>query len=284
MALTLTLAAFALISGLSQNPPLAEAAAPAAAPAPALQPDVDPPGWLISVRALAPATATDPQHLALGVGLSHSGAYRAAVQYQPTETGRVAFIHASLGVRVLARETWQVALDLEHAQARPVRRGFHGSGWDLDFHERHQFSMGTASIKWRDPKFFGLVGGLEVGAGKMHVWRLVSARAGAANLSVSPDPILESSAAVGMLGLRMGRALFWSIEGQARVRVIGAGRSRGGEVPFAHLTAEWDVTRQLFRSKKLGRASLGLTGTHATSRRAVTYFQNGVGLVFLAAF
>ena len=239
---------------------------------------------MIAVRALTPATTTDPQHLALGVDLSHTGAYRASVQYQPTETGRVGFIHASIGVRVLARETWQVALDLEHAQARPVRRGFRGSGWDLDFHERHQVSMGAASIQWRDSQWLGLVNGFEVGTGRMHVWRLVSARAGAANLSESPDPILESSAPIGMLGLRMGRPLFWGIEGQARVRVIGAGRSRGGEVPFAHMTAEWDVTRQLFRSKMLGRASLGLTGTHATSPRAVTYFQNGVGLVFRAAF
>jgi hypothetical protein len=282
MTLPLTLAAVALISGLSQNPPLAEAAAPP--PAPVAQPDVQPPGWMISVRALTPATTTDPQHVAVALGLAHRGAYRAAVQYQPTETGRVGFIHASLGFRVLARETWQVALDFEHAQARPVRRGFIGSGWELDFHDRHQFSIGTASIQWRDPRFFGLVGGLEVGGGRMHVWRLVSARAGAANLSLSPDPILESAAPVGMLGLRLGRHLFWGLDGQARVRVMGAGRSRGGEVPFAHMTAEWDVMRQLFRSKKLGRATLGLTGTHATSPRAVTYFQNGVGLVFRAAF
>ena len=285
MTLTLTLAAVALISGLSQNPPLAEAVAPPApVPAAAAQPDVQPPGWMISVRALTPVTTTDPQHLALAVGVAHSGAYRAAVEYQPTATGRVGFIQASLGVRVLARETWQVALDLEHAQARPIRRGFRGSGWDLDFHERHQSSIGTASVQWRDPQWLGLVDGLEVGAGRMHVWRLVSARAGAANLSLSPDPILESSAPVGMLGLRMGRSLFWGLDGRARVRVIGAGRSRGGEVPFAHMTAEWDVTRQLFRSKKLGRATLGLMGNHATSSRAVTYFQNGIGVVFRAAF
>ena len=284
MSSTLTLAAFALISGLNQNPPLAEAAAPPTAPVPVAQAEVQPPGWLISVRALTPVTTTDPQHVAGVVGLAHTGAYRAAVQYQPTETGRVGFIHALLGFRVLARETWQVALDLEHAQARPVRRGFRGSGWELDFHDRHQFSMGTASIQWRDPRFFGLVSGLEVGAGRMHIWRLVSARAGAVKLSASPDPILESAAPVGMIGLRIRRSLFWGLHSQAHVRVIGAGRSRGGEVPFAHMTTEWDVTRQLFQSKKLGRAALGFTGTHATSPRAVTYFQNGVGLVFRAAF
>jgi hypothetical protein len=50
-------------------------------------------------------------------------------------------------------------------------------------------------------------------------------------------------------------------------------------VPFAHATVEWDVTRQLFRG-----TFLGVSGTHATSPRAVTYFQNGIGLVFRAAF
>lgn len=175
-------------------------------------------------------------------------------------------------------------MDLEHAQARPVRRAFRGSGWELDFHERHQYSLGTASITWRDGLIFSLIDTLEVGAGRMHVWRLVSARAGAANLSESPDPILESSAPVGMLGLKLSTPLFWGLDARAHVRMIGAGNSPGGEVPFAHATVEWDVMRQLFQSKKFGRAALGVTGTHATSPRAVTYFQNGVGLVFRAAF
>ncbi len=286
MAFTLTVAAFALISGLSQNPPLAEAApsAPVKADVPAPQADGTPPVWALSLRALGPVTTTDPQHLAVAVGLARTGAYRAAVEYQPTASGRVGFIHAALGVRVRTRETWQLALDLEHAQARPVRRGFRGSGWELDFHERHQLSLGTASVTLREPRLFGLVNGFEVGTGRMHVWRLVSARAGAARLSASPDPILESSAPVGMLGFTAGRPLFWALDARARVRVIGAGRSRGGEVPFAHMTVEWDVTRQIFQSKKFGRGSLGLTGTHATSARAVTYFQNGVGFAFRAAF
>jgi len=281
MASTLTLAAFALISALSQNPPLAEAVA---APAPAVQSDARPPAWMISVRALAPTSTTDPAQVAVGVGVAHTGAYRAAVQYQPTTERRLGFIHASLGRRVLARETWEMALDLEHAQARPVRHAFRGTGWELDFHERQQFSIGTVSVTWREPKLFGLVSAIEVGAGRMHVWRLVSARAGADRLSQSPDPILESSAPVGMLGLSAGRPLFWGFGAQARVRLIGAGHSPGGEVPFAHATVEWDVTRPLFQSKKFGRATLGLTGTHATSPRAVTYFQNGVGVVFRAAF
>src|SRR5688572_7654815 len=286
MALTLTLAAFALISGLSQSPPLVEAsaAAPAPAPAPATQSDVRPPSWVVSMRALGPATTTDPQHVGVALGLAHTGKYRAAALYQPTEKGRVGFFHASLGIRVRSRETWQLAFDLEHTQARPVRRGFQGSGWELDFHDRHQFSIGTASIHWRDGLFFALIDELEVGAGRMHVWRLVSARAGAADLSRAPDPILESSAPVGMLGLKMSSPLFWGLDGRAHVRLIGAGRSPGGEVPFAHATVEWDVTRQIFQSKKFGRGLLVLTGTHSTSPRALTYFQNGVGLVFRAMF
>ena len=236
------------------------------------------------MRALAPATTTDPQQTAVVVGLAHAGKYRTSVQYQPTAEHRMGFVQASLGLRVFARESWELALDLEHAQARPVRRAFRGSGWELDFHERHQLSIGTASLTWRDAKFFGLVGAIEAGGGRMHVWRLVSARAGVDRLSPSPDPILESSAPVGVIGLRMARPLFWGINAQAHVRAIGAGRSPGGEVPFAHATVDWDVTRQLFQSKKLGRGFLGVTGTHSTSPRAVTYFQNGLGLVFRAAF
>jgi hypothetical protein len=280
MSLTLTLAALGLISGLSQNPPLAETTAtPGAVPAPAAPSDARPPGWEIFVRALTPATTTDPQQVAVAAGLAHRGAYRAAVQYQPNDQGRFGFIDASLGFRVIGRDTWQLALDLEHAQARPIRRGFQGSGWELDFHDRHQVSMANATIDWRDGRLFSLIDGIEIGGGRMHVWRLVSARAGAANLSESPDPILESSAPVGMLGLKMSSPLFWGLNGHAHVRVIGAGRSKGGEVPFAHATVEWDVTRQLFRG-----TFLGVSGTHATSPRAVTYFQNGIGLVFRAAF
>ncbi|MEO6222943.1 MAG: hypothetical protein ABIP90_06815, partial [Vicinamibacterales bacterium] len=200
-----------------------------------------------------------------------------------TPAGRVGLIHAALGVRLLKRETWQVALDVEHTQSRSVRRLFRGYGWELDGHDRHQLSVGRAQIKWSDRRFFGLIGAVEVGAGRMHLWRLVSARSGADSLSASPDPILESSAPVGLLGLSAARPLFWGLEAQTRLRVIGGGRSRGGEVPFAHGTAEWDLTRQLFRSKKFGRGFLGLTGTHATSSRAVTYFQNGLGLSFRLA-
>ncbi|HUR21245.1 MAG TPA: hypothetical protein VMZ90_10580 [Vicinamibacterales bacterium] len=285
MTFTLTLA-FALISGLSQHPPLADApTAPAAvAASPAPQSDARPPKWVISVRALAPATSTDPQKSRVVVGVAHAGAYRASLQYQDAQEHGVGFVQASLGVRVLARQTWELALDAEHAQARPVRRAFSGNGWELDFHERHQLSIGTASLTWREPKLFGLITALELGGGRMHVWRLVSARAGADSLSPSPDPILESSAPVGILGLTVERGLVWGFTARAHARAIGAGRSPGGEVPFAHATVDWEVTRQLFHSKKFGRAFAGLTGNHSTSPRAVTYFQNGLGFGFRLAF
>jgi hypothetical protein len=239
---------------------------------------------VLSIRALGPVATTDSQDAAVGVGVAHTGSYRAAVEYQPAAGHRVGFVHASLGLRVLARETWELALDLEHAQARPVRRAFRGTGWALDFHERHQLSIGMASLTWREPRLFGLVSAIEVGTGRMHVWRLVSARAGADSLSQSPDPVLESSAPVGIVGLTIGRPLFWGFDARAHVRAIGAGRSPGGEVPFAHATVEWDLARQLFQSKKFGRATLGLTGTHATTPRAVTYFQHGLGVALRVAF
>lgn len=280
MTWTLTLAALTLVSGLSQDPPLAEDPPPVVAS----QADVHPPGWLFSIRAVAPVTTTDPQHVAAGVGLEHTGKYRMAFEYQPSEAGRLGMIHAALGARILTRDTWQLAVDLEHSQARPTRRLFQGSGWELQGHERHQLSMGTVSVNWRQRRIAGLISGVEAGYGRMQIWRFVSARASNSLLNNSPDPILESWAPVGVLGVSATRGLFWGFEGRARLRLIGAGRSRGGEVPFAHLTTEWDVTRQVFQSKTFGRGSLGFVGNHATSTRAVSYFQNGVGLTFRLAF
>jgi hypothetical protein len=87
-----------------------------------------------------------------------------------------------------------------------------------------------------------------------------------------------------VLGVSAAHDLVFGFEGRARFRLIGAGHSRGGEVPFAHFATEWDVTKQVFESKTFGRGSLGLVGNHATSTRAVSYFQNGVGLTFHLAF
>jgi hypothetical protein len=284
--MTSLLASLALVVGLQQLPPLAEAV-PAESPAsdaPSVQTEIPLPNWVISVRTLQPVTTTDPQHLGVTAGITHTGAYRANVQYQPADRGRFGMISATLGIRLLTRNSWQLAVDIEHTQARPVRRLIKASGWELAGHDRHQLSLGTATVQRNDAPWFGLVRAFEIGAGRMQVWRLVSASAGAARLSTSPDPILESAAPVGLLGVTLARQLFWGFEGHTRFRLIGAGRSRGGEVPFAHLTAEWDVTRQIFHAGRLGRGFLGLAGSHATSPRAATYFQNGVGLAFRLAF
>lgn len=280
MTWTLTLAALSVISGLSQQPALADGPP---SPTLAVQGEVRPPAWVISVRAVAPVTSTDPQHVAAAIGFEHRGRYRMVAHYQPTEHGRLGMVRAAFGMRLLTRDTWQLALDLEHEQARPTRRLFQGSGWELQGHERHQLSAGTVSINWNERRFFGLVTGVEAGYGRMQVWRLVSARAGG-QLNNSPDPVLESWAPVGVLGVSAARDLVFGFEGRARFRLIGAGHSRGGEVPFAHFATEWDVTKQVFQSKTFGRGSLGLVGNHATSTRAVSYFQNGVGLTFRLAF
>jgi len=281
MPWSLTLASLALVSALSQQTPLAEGPPP---PSAAQAEASRPPGWLLSVRVVAPVTTTDPQHVTVAGGLAHSGAYRMAVQYQPSDVGRLGLIHTSLGLRVINRPGWQLAFDLEHSQARPVRRLFRGRDWELDGHERHQLSIGMASVRWHERRFFGLVDEVEFGYGRMHIWRLVSARAGSVNLGDAPDPILESAAPVGIVGLRLGHRLLFGLEGQAHVRVIGAGRSRGGEVPFAHLTADWAVSRQIFQSRIFGRGSLGVVGNHATNYRAVAYFQHGLGVAFRVAF
>jgi hypothetical protein len=287
--MTSLLASLALVVGLQhapQLPPLADgvpSAPPASDPA-IVQAEVPLPAWVISVRTLQPVTTTDPQHLGVTGGIAHTGAYRANLQYQPSDRSRFGMISAALGVRLLTRDSWQVAVDIEHTQARPVRRLIKGSGWELAGHDRHQLSLGTATVQRNNAPWFGLVRAFEVGAGRMQVWRLVSASAGVDRLSASPDPILESGAPVGLVGMTLVRQLFWGFEGHTRFRLIGAGRSKGGEVPFAHLTAEWDVTRQIFHAGKLGRGFLGLAGSHATSARAATYFQNGVGLAFRLAF
>lgn len=291
MTPTFLLASLAMISGLSQQPPappppLAEGSSVSAV-ADRVPPKQDTPvaSWVVSIRSLHPATTTDPQHVAFALGVAHAGPYRANVQYQPSDSGRFGMIHAALGLRLLSKGSWKLAVDLEHTQARPVRRLAKGDGWELAGHDRHQVSLGTATILPADAPWLGLVQGVEVGGGRMQVWRLVSATsAERGRLSASPDPILESSASVGMVGLIVSHQLFWKLEGQSRLRLIGAGRSRGGEVPFAHLTAEWDVFRQVFQSARFGRGYLGVTGTHATSPRAATYFQNGVGIAFRLAF
>lgn len=242
------------------------------------------PAWQMSVRALTPVTTTDPQHVGVAVGVSRTGTYRAAILFQPSERGGLGMIHGALGLRLFDRAAWQLSVDLEHTQVRASRRLFVGTGWQLNGHDRQQVSLVTGTVRWRERRVWGLIRGVEAGAGRMQVWRLVSARAGSDLLNSSPDPILESGAPVGMFGILAERSLMWGFAAEARVRVIGAGNSPGGEVPFAHLTAHWDVTRRIFGSAGSRRVEIGLSGSHATSPRAVSYYQNGLGLALRFAF
>ena len=283
MTLSVAIAALGLVSAMSQAPSGTEAppSTPVAQSAPVPSRE-----WLVSARILAPTTTTDPKQVVGSLGMVREGAFRMAALYQPSNTGlgRLGVIHVSVGGRVLRRDTWQLSIDGEHSQARPVRRLFRGNGWDLDGHERYQLSIGVASLRWRERRFLGLVDEVELGFGRMHIWRGVSASVGKVTLNSLPAPILDSLAPVGVLGLRAGHRLIFGFEGQAHVRLIGAGHSRGGEVPFAHATIDWQVTRQLFRSKTFGNAFAGVSGNHATSPRAVSYFQNSLGAIFRLAF
>lgn len=242
------------------------------------------PVWQIGMRVSNPMTSTDPQHVAAGLEIRRAGRYRTGLRYQPSETDPLGLIHASMGFRLLRRTTVDVAFDLDFTQVWADRRLFRGTGWQLEGHDRRRLSLGTMTIQSRQGRYLGIIEGIELGAGRMYIRRLVSAREGSALLSPQPDPILVSSGPVGVIGLRLARPLFWGFRGNAHVRVIGAGRSRGGEVPFAHVTSEWEITRQLFRSGKLGRGFLGVTGNHASSARAASYFQNGLGLTFRIAY
>ncbi len=242
------------------------------------------PLWHLSVRVLTPVTPTDPQHIGVGVGLARTGTYRAAAHFQPAERGGLGMVHGALGLRVFDRSSWQLSVDLEHTQVRATRRLFVGVGWQLNAHDRQQVSLVTGVVQWREKRILGLIRGIEAGGGRMQVWRRVSARAGSDVLNSSPDPILESGAPVGILGLLAERSLGWGFSAEARVRVIGAGHSPGGEVPFAHVTAHWDLTRPIFASTGARRMELGLSGSHASSPRAVSYYQNGLGLALRVVF
>lgn len=282
MAWTWALTALAAVAGVTP------AAAPVVDDPPAAkvaQASHDlPPIWQISMNVSGPVTSTDPQHVAVGIGAGRSGRYRAGFRYQPAENDLLGLIHSRLGFRLLRRDSLDVAFDLDFTQVWADRRLFRGTGWELEGHDRRRLSLGIVSILPRERRYLGLIAGIELGAGRMYIRRLVSARVGSESLNSRQEPILISSGPVGMIGLRMTRPLFWGFTGDAHVRVIGAGRSRGGEVPFAHLTTEWGVTRRVFASQRFGRGEFGVTGNHASSARATTYFQNGLGLTFRIAF
>jgi hypothetical protein len=246
--------------------------------------DVATPRWQVEMRVAAPATTTDPQHVGVALGVGRAGAIRIGARFQPQETSLVGFLHAALGVRLHTSARWTIALDAEHSHVWAARRLYRVNGFQLEGHDRRQLSLGVVSAMASQARWFGVVDGVEVGAGRMHIRRLVAGRAGSAALNDSLVPILESEAPVGMVGLRLSHSLPLGFLGQARARLIGAGNSPGGEVPFAHGTVEWDVTREIFRSSKYGTGRLGLAGNHATNPRAASYYQNGIGATLKIVF
>ncbi len=260
--------------------------APAADPA-LLAPPVDVEReslWQVAVRVAAPVTTTDPQHVGVSLGIGRAGTYRTGIRYQPAESDFFGFVHATMGWRLAHGDRWTVALDLEHTRVWAASRLYRADGFQLEGHDRRQLSLGTLSAVSSGRRFFGLVDGVEIGAGQMRIRRLVAGRVGHELLNPDLVWILDSAAPVGMVGARLARPLRWGFTGHARVRLIGAGRSRGGTVPFAHVTAEWEVMRRLFRSSRLGQGNIGLTGVHASSSRAATYYQNGLGVALKIAF
>lgn len=260
-------------------------AAPVTVPDPAAQEaGTAPPLWRLSMRVAAPMTATDPPHVSAGIGIARAGRYRLSANYQPSESTALGGIQATLGLRLLRRESMDLNFDLDYSQVWADRPLFRGTGWQLNSHDQRRVSLGTLSVQLRNRRFFGLVEGVEVGAGRMYIRRLVSARAGSTPLNALQDPILISSGPIGMVGVRLHRPLFWGVNATGHVRVIGAGRSRGGELPFAHLATDWSLTKPVFASKRFGRGEFGLTGNHSSSSRAATYFQNGLGLTLRIAF
>ena len=246
--------------------------------------DVKTPQWQVEMRVAAPATTTDPQHIGVAIGAGRSGRLHLGARFQPQETEPFGFLHATAGVRLHASARWTIALDLEHSHVWAARRLYRVNGFQLEGHDRRQLSLGVVSAMAPAARWFGVVDGVEVGAGRMHIRRLVAGRAGSSALNDALVPILESEAPVGMLGVRLSRQLPWGLQAQGRARLIGAGHSPGGEVPFAHATFDWDVTRPIFRSTKYGTGRLGLSGTHATNARAATYYQNGVGVTLKIVF
>lgn len=240
--------------------------------------------WQVALRVSAPATTTDPQHVGVSLGVGRSGAYRVALRYTPSETTALGFVHGTLGLRLLESERWTVAADVEHSRVWSARRLFRTGGFQFEGHDRRWLTLGVVSARASHRRWFGLIDGFEVGGGRMVIRDMVAGRVGSTALNEEPVLVLKTAAPVGMLGLTMSRPLFWGLRGGARVRVIGAGHSRGGVVPFAHAVVDWEVTRTIFRSGRHGHGTFGVAGNHASSNRAATYYRNGLGLTLKIAF
>lgn len=275
----------AMLFTLSSLPTLP---APVAAEDPSLisQPERATPGadWQLAMRVAGPLTTTDPQHVGIAIGVGRSGAYRAGLRYQPSETSALGFMYGTIGLRLQSTDQWTIAADVEHSHVWSARRLYRTGGFQFEGHDRRWVSLGVVSARASHRRWFGLIDGVEIGAGRMVIRNMVAGRVGSTALNDEPVLILKTSAAVGMLGVTMSRPLFWGLSGDGRVRVIGAGHSRGGVVPFAHAILDWEVSKTIFRSSSHGRGTLGLTGTHSTSDRSATYYQNGVGIALKIAF
>lgn len=241
--------------------------------------------WQLAMSVLAPLTTTDPNHIGTAFGVGRQGRIRAGARYQPSESDLRGFIHATLGLTLRESASARLAADFEYSHVWASRRLFQTRAFQFEGHDRRQVYLGVVSLQRTDGRrWWGLVDGVEIGAGRMHVRDLVAGRVGGTVLNPDPVAVLKSVAPVGMVGATLSRPLPLGLDGSARLRVFGAGHSRGGVVPFAQASVEWEVVRQVFSSPRYGRGALGLAGTHATHTRSPLYFQNGVGLTLKIAF
>lgn len=270
-------AAFLLASGV---PPAAGDPALLSVPAQAqTQPE-----WQLAMRVAAPLTTTDPRHVGPSVGVGRSGKYRAGLRYQPSGSDLLGFVHGTFGVRLLSTARWNIAADVEHSRVWSARQLYRSGTFRFEGHDRRWLYLGVISARASHRRWAGLIDGFEVGAGKIVIREQVAGRVDGTSLNDSPVLVLKTEAPVGMLGVTVSRSLPLGLSGDARVRLIGAGRSRGGVVPFAHATLDWEVLKPIFTSAKYGRGQIGVTGNHSSSPRAVTYYQNGVGVTLKIAF
>jgi hypothetical protein len=240
--------------------------------------------WHLVMRVSAPATTTDPQHVGISLGVGRTGAYRAGLRYQPSETEMLGFMSGAVGLRLWSSENWTIAADAEHARVWSARPLYQSSGFQFLGHDRRWMTLGVVSAMASHRRWVGVIDGFEVGGGRMVIRESVAGRIGGDQLNEAPVLVLKTAAAVGMVGVRLSRPLRWGFSTEARLRLIGAGRSRGGVVPFVHATVDWDLSRTVFSSRKYGQGRLGLSGNHATSARAASYYQNGVGVALKIAF
>lgn len=273
-------AALFMVSGVPATPPL-----PADPSLVAVHTQGESPtAWNISIRVTAPMTTTDPQHVGYAIGVGRSGFYRAGFKYQPSETDVLGFMSGVAGLRLFQTANWTVAADAEHARVWSARKLYQSGGFQFQGHDRRWMTLGVVSAMSTTERWFGVIDGFEMGGGRMVIRESVAGRVGGDQLNEDPVLVLKTAAAVGMVGVSLSRPLRWGFSGSGRLRVIAAGRSRGGTVPFAQGTLDWEITRTLFSSRRYGRGLIGIAGNHATSTRAASYYQNGLGVTLKIAF